>query len=114
MGIGQLKSSQSFLERRFSVDVFSLLAAKVNKETLAEGVVAVICEWFDTYDLVEPWNDYPLDDEYAEPLLMRTMGYLLVVSDKAITIAGTLDVASNVVSQVTVIPRGCIKSITEL
>jgi quinol-cytochrome oxidoreductase complex cytochrome b subunit len=96
------------------VDVFSHLAAKVNKETIAEGVVAIICEWYDTYDLVEPWNDYPLTDDYTQPLLMRTMGYLLVVNDMAITVAGTLDVASNVVSQVTVIPRGCIKTITEL
>jgi penicillin V acylase-like amidase (Ntn superfamily) len=58
--------------------------------------------------------DFPLQDEDTEPIAMNTMGYLISANSKAVVIASTIDFENDQLSQVCVIPRGCIMSITVL
>ena len=96
------------------MDEYSQLLDSLKGESLRDVAKAVIVVWEDIWDHSDTWVDYPLTDEDMAPLFMRTMGYLVQANDKVIVVASTVDVDHDIMSQVTVLPRGCIKSLTVL
>lgn len=96
------------------MDEYSTLLESLKGDNTKEVAKACIIVWHDTYDHVEAWMDFPLKDEETEPIAMNTMGYLVSANSKAVVIASTIDFEHDHLSQVCVIPRGCIVSITVL
>lgn len=84
----------------------------VDKVEVAAKAVCVV--WEDIWDHTETWIDYPLAEDDIQPLLMRTIGYLVQSTDTVVVVAGTLDLKNNSVGQVCVLPKGCIRSLTVL
>jgi len=96
------------------VDEYSTLLESLKGDNIKEVAKACIIVWHDTYDHEEAWMDFPLQDEDTQPIAMNTMGYLISANSKAVVIASTIDFENDQLSQVCVIPRGCIMSITVL
>jgi hypothetical protein len=87
---------------------------RVAEQPLA-NVQAVVVTWADTFDYRdETWLDFPLDLDKLRPPTMRTIGYLVCMTDTLVVVCGTVDVESEKVSTVSVIPKGCIITITTL
>jgi len=94
------------------VDEYSALLDSLGSGDLKTVARACIVVWYDIYDLDEVWSEFPLQDPAdAEPLAMHTMGYLVHATEKTIVVASTVDFGHNQMSQVCVIPKGCIQSI---
>lgn len=96
------------------MDEYSQLLDSLEGEHLKDVAKAVIVLWEDIWDHSDIWVEYPLPEEDMAPLLMRTMGYLVQANEKVVVVASTVDVDHDIMSQVTVLPRGCIKSLTVL
>lgn len=96
------------------MDGYSALLEKVADQTLAD-VQAVVVTWADTFDYRdETWVDFPLDLDKLRPPMMRTVGYLVGLTENTVVVCGTVDVENEKVSTVSVIPKGCIITITTL
>jgi hypothetical protein len=96
------------------VDEFSALCDSLSADTLRSASKAVAVVWADIWDHPDTWIDFPLKDEDVEPIWMTTLGYLVHANKKVFVVAGTVDLVNNQMSQVCIIPRGCIKTITVL
>lgn len=97
------------------MDEYSLLIAKTNKPTLLEALTAVVVLWVDIYDYQhETWVDFPLDISKFTPAEMRTIGYLIGSTGDSLIICSTIDLDDNRCSTISIIPNGCIKSVTAL
>ena len=96
------------------MDEYSQLLDSLEGEHLKDVAKAVIVLWEDIWDHSDIWVECPLPEEDMAPLLMRTMGYLVQANEKVVVVASTVDVDHDIMSQVTVLPRGCIKSLTVL
>lgn len=97
------------------MEKFSQLMAKTNRPTLLEAVTAVVILWVDIYDYKnETWVEFPLDVSKFKPAEMRTIGYLVGFTDDSVLVCSTIDLQDDLCSTISVIPKGCIKSITAL
>lgn len=97
------------------MDEFSNLIQKTNRPTLFEASTAVVVLWVDTYDYhEETWVDFPLELTKFKPAEMRTIGYLVGSTGTSTLICSTIDLEDNRCSTISVIPNGCIISITAL
>lgn len=97
------------------MDEFLSLLQKTNRPTIFEAVTAVVVLWVDTYDYQdETWLDFPLDISKFKPAEMRTIGYLVGSTGDSVLVCSTVDLEDNRCSTVSVIPNGCIRSITAL
>lgn len=97
------------------MDDFLSLLQRANKPTIFEAITAVVVLWVDTYDYHdETWLDFPLDVSKFKPAEMRTIGYLVGSTGDSVLVCSTVDLEDNRCSTVSVIPRGCIRSITAL
>lgn len=97
------------------MDEYSTLLESLKGDDIKKVAKACIVVWYDIWDHVDTWVDFPLTvGEDTEPIAMNTMGYLVHATEKAIVVAGTVDFEHNQMSQVCVIPRGCIQAINVL
>jgi hypothetical protein len=96
------------------VDEYSTLLDSLKDKPLQEAAKAVLVVWEDIWDHTETWIDFPLPDEELAGITMRTLGYLVQANEKVLIVAGTVDLTNESMSQVTVLPKGCIKSVTVL
>jgi hypothetical protein len=97
------------------VDEYSTLLDSLKGDNIKDVAKACIVVWCDIWDHTETWVDFPLTEtDDTEPIVMNTMGYLVHATDKAVVVAGTVDFKHNQMSQVCVIPKGCIVAINVL
>lgn len=96
------------------MDEYSALLDSLKGETIKGVAKACIVVWYDIWDHPDTWIEFPFVDDDVQPIAMNTMGYLVHATDKAIVVAGTVDFEHNQMSQVCVIPKGCIVAINVL
>lgn len=93
---------------------YSALFDTLKNKTIREAAKAVVVIWYDIWDHPDTWVEFPLKEEDVPLLPMTTLGYIVHADSKVLVVAGTVDLEHNMMSQVCVIPNGCIKSITVL
>lgn len=94
------------------MDEYSWLRERLANGSLDE-VFVVVVEWDDAFDYrEETWAEWPLETDKFQPVLMRTVGYIIGLTDNAVIVCGTVDLENEKVSTVSVIPKGCIRTIT--